>query len=242
MSSPQQNLIIELVKKRCPLNFILLSENESARQLTDWKVQLFPYWLKTRFNQCVNLLLSKNGCLDRTPVYARNTTIFPISDKLAHSFYNSFHIQGYGQGKHFGLVYNDSLISLMSFKYGASNTINRNTIELNRYATDPNYFVVGGYDKLIKFAVQQLQCNKIVSYADLMVSQGSLYSHKGWKLISKVSPDYHYIYKDVLTHKFNFRIKRFKEDPNLIYKSGLSESQLAKLNNIPRVYDCGKLS
>lgn len=41
-------------------------------------------------------------------------------------------------------------------------------------------------------------------------------------------------------HKFNFRLKRFREDESLTYVDGLSESQLATLNGLMRVWDSGK--
>lgn len=50
-----------------------------------------------------------------------------------------------------------------------------------------------------------------------------------------------YVVQNVMVHKFNYRLKRFKTDPNLLYKEGLSERELAILNKLHRVYDVGKL-
>lgn len=41
-------------------------------------------------------------------------------------------------------------------------------------------------------------------------------------------------------HKFNYRIARFRRDPDLEYHDGMSERELAALNGLERVYDAGK--
>lgn len=41
-------------------------------------------------------------------------------------------------------------------------------------------------------------------------------------------------------HKFNYRISRFRSDNNLVYRDNLTERQLANLNGISRLWDCGK--
>ena len=48
------------------------------------------------------------------------------------------------------------------------------------------------------------------------------------------------VYRGVRTHKFNFRLKRFRNDDTLLFHEGLSERELAELNSIPRVWDSGK--
>ena len=56
-----------------------------------------------------------------------------------------------------------------------------------------------------------------------------------------MSVDYFYVYDGKREHKFKFRLDRFKNDENLYYEDGLTEFELAELNYIPRVYDCGKV-
>ena len=41
-------------------------------------------------------------------------------------------------------------------------------------------------------------------------------------------------------HKFNYRKNRFRRDASLKYEEGLTERELADLNNLYRVYDAGK--
>lgn len=80
-----------------------------------------------------------------------------------------------------------------------------------------------------------------MSYADMEVSDGSLYKHLGFELTGETPVDYKYVYHEVRRHKFNFRISRFRDNPELYFQEGMTEAQLARLNGLRRVYDCGKL-
>ena len=80
----------------------------------------------------------------------------------------------------------------------------------------------------------------IITFSDHQVSDGGLYEKLGFFCDKELSPDYKYIVDNKRIHKFNYRLKRFKQDPTLIYKEGLTESELAKLNGLERIWDCGK--
>ena len=204
-------------------------------------LHLFEDDLKRDYRLCFNLILSKIGKLHKKTIYARSCKIIEVTSEVARNFYNKYHIQGWGQGNVLGLEYKGHLVSCMSSRRGASNTSSKDAYELNRYASINNYFVVGGFEKLMKAHEKKYQIKKWISYADRTVSNGALYFRTGWTLESTSEPDYKYIYKGVRYHKFNFRIKRFKDDPNLKYEEGLTEFQLARLNKITRIYDCGKM-
>ena len=49
-----------------------------------------------------------------------------------------------------------------------------------------------------------------------------------------------YVVKGERKHKFGYRLKRFRNDPTLQYVEGLTEKELAELNNLPRIWDAGK--
>lgn len=55
-----------------------------------------------------------------------------------------------------------------------------------------------------------------------------------------ISPDYMYLYKGKRVHKFNFRISKFKNNPNLKFEGGMTEKELANLNGLHRIWDAGK--
>ena len=87
---------------------------------------------------------------------------------------------------------------------------------------------------------QERGCTHIVTFSDHEVSDGGLYQTLGFTLDKELKPDYRYVVDGRRVHKFNYRLKKFRNDPNLEYQEGLSERELALLNGIPRVWDCGK--
>ena len=62
----------------------------------------------------------------------------------------------------------------------------------------------------------------------------------GWINDGELPPDYRYVVDGQRVHKFNYRLKRFREDAELEYVEGLTERELADLNGIPRIWDAGK--
>lgn len=91
-----------------------------------------------------------------------------------------------------------------------------------------------------KEIAREYGCTKIVTFSDNQVSDGGLYEKLGFSKDKDLLPDYKYLVDEERIHKFNYRINRFKKDPTLIYKEGLTERELAEINGLERVWDCGK--
>lgn len=47
--------------------------------------------------------------------------------------------------------------------------------------------------------------------------------------------------KNLIKRKMAVRLKKFRNDPSLIWEEGMTERELAKLNNLKRIWDCGKI-
>lgn len=235
------NLVRELSKFKCPLNVRILDNGESASVQNPWIPQFFFQQCLMNKEAVINKILSFNHALPRRSVYARTLEFKEMSSAEKNLFFNKNHIQGAGQGQAFALYDEGIPLSAMVVKRAASNTDLKGFWELNRYASVSTVFVIGGFEKLLKEISQLLNVISWVSYADLMFSKGDIYYHTGWELNKECNPDYKYLYKSKLCHKFNFRIKRFREDSSLLFKEGLTEKELASLNGLIRVYDCGKL-
>lgn len=117
----------------------------------------------------------------------------------------------------------------------------KDIVYLDRYCT--SVVVLGGMGKLLKVGKEkalELEARTIVTFADKEISNGNLYEKLGFIKDKTLKVDYKYLYKEKRVHKSNFRKIRFKEDKNLLYKENLTETELAALNNIPRIWDCGK--
>lgn len=170
-------------------------------------------------------------------VFARKTKIVVPSKRDSTIFMDTYHIQGSGPGSTIlGLEYDGSLVACMMFtKY------NNNRFYLTRYAT--KYNIPGGFSKLLaRFKQHMPMWSDITSFADLRWSDGNLYSKNGWDLVGIIPPDYCYSPPGgtVRVHKFNYRKQHLAKKLHH-YDPALSEKQNCDLNNMLRIWDCGKL-
>lgn len=170
-------------------------------------------------------------------VYARKCQVKEITTQVAKTFLEENHIQGYSPSTHkFGLFEEDALVAVATFR---SDSSDRENYVLTRYAT--KHQVLGGHSKLVTFFERHFSYRELVTFADLSFSDGNLYARTGWKQAGFLYPDYSYVVNKKREHKFGYRLKRFREDSNLLFEEGCTESELAALNSIEKIYDCGKL-
>lgn len=202
-------------------------------------IQLIQIWeddwnLKRKI---VERMLLHKISMSQGKIYARQTKARKITTLEAQSFLNENHIQGFVSSTiTFGLFdTTDTLVASLSIKREDKGQ----TANIVRYATATT--VVGGFTKLLKFIENTYSFKKFSTFSDNCVSDGSLYSNNGFTKEAELAPDYSYVVKNRREHKFNYRKERFKKDANLLYEAGLSERELAALNNINRVYDAGKI-
>lgn len=168
-------------------------------------------------------------------VNGRDVSVREISYTTASQFLTTYHIQGASSGTvYLGLFdSDDSLVAVGVFKSQGTDYV------LVRYAT--SCLVRGGHSKLIRYFERNYTYGTLITFADLSYSEGDLYRKTGWTETKVLPPDYSYTKCGGRHHKFGYRKSRFKDDPKLIYKEGLSERQLSALNGLHRVYDSGKI-
>lgn len=181
---------------------------------------------------------SKMGYDDRERTYARNTTLYHSTYREAKEFCKQYHIQGSTTGSHYiGLKDKSGTIVAMSIwkKLGKE-------LRLERYCTKTH--VIGGLSKLLKeakiIATQEKLIN-IITFADLSTGYTGTYEKLGFDVASHIKPDYKYVYKEKRIHKFNFRKHKFMTNPNLLFEPGKTEKELAELNGLLKIWDCGKI-
>ena len=205
-------------------------------------VQLITVWeddWRDKKGVVKSMLAHKLGVSGGARVFARKTVIKPVDSATARKFCDSYHIQGACGGTCYLGLYTKNGNELVAMSVWRKN---KKDIYLDRYCTSQT--VVGGFSKLLKHATAlftQDGFNRIITFADREVSDGSLYERTGFKVDSYLPPDYRYVREGTRYHKFGFRLKRFKNDPELLYREGLTEGQLAELNGMIRVWDCGKI-
>lgn len=205
----------------------------------DQGIQLIQIWedqWRDKPDVVKRMLAHKVGASQEKRVAARKTEVVLLDKVEAAEFLNSYHIQGFASGSYYlGLRIKgtEQIVALMVLKRQGGDMI------LSRYATSAH--VVGGQSKLVKYAERNFEYGKLITFADLEVSDGSLYERTGFIRDKELDPDYRYLFDGERRHKFGFRLKRFREDPDLLFEEGLSERELALLNGIERLWDTGKI-
>lgn len=183
-----------------------------------------------------NILKHKLGLSGSTNrVLARKTSIVIMSTAEAKEFFEKNHIQGFAAGSYYVGLADDSgeVVAAMVLKKEPKDALN-----IIRYATSA--VVVGGFTKILKYAEKNFPVNSFVTFSDHCISDGGLYENNGFIADKEIRPDYRYVVGLERRHKFGYRLKRFRNDPDLLWQEGLTESELAKLNNLPRIWDAGK--
>jgi hypothetical protein len=215
LNSPPSNLYREQKRLRYNANGMRL-------------ITLYEDDLVARWPIVERLVLNAIGECKDAVVFARKCTIDYSPDVAeTKSFFNQWHIQGSAmQNKTIALRHGNEMVAAMAFKGNV----------LTRYTTSKK--VVGGFSRLLKNCGLQ---EDIISFVDLDTFAGGAYGKAGFVVDGYLKPDYKYIYGGVREHKFNFRLKRFRNDASLFYDPGFSEKELAVLNAIPRIYNSGML-
>lgn len=174
------------------------------------------------------------GTREDRKINARACDTLEVSVEDSRAFLNDHHIQGdKGGSVRVGLYFEGTMVALAVFRRTGR------TLSLERYATAEN--VRGGFTKLMTWVDRNIDYQTMETFADLTYSKGNLYESTGWVEVSRLPSDYTYHFKGNRVHKFNFRIDRFREDPEMTYENRLSERELAALNGLHRIYDGGKI-
>ena len=215
------------------------ANRDKWKMCKDKDIQLITIWEdEWLHNQEVvkSMIRYKIGSYDDKKVFARKTSLRSVSHKDAKVFLDQYHIQGYTQASVFyGLFDGDELVAVSAWRKL------KNSLYLDRYTTSCQ--VVGGMGKMLKYGKQYAldhDCDEIVTFSDHCVSDGGLYEKLGFEIDKELEPDYKYVVGSHRYHKFNYRKKRFKNDSNLLYDENMTELELAEMNGLRRVWDCGK--
>lgn len=202
-------------------------------------ITLFQIWEDDwlRKNELIKETIAHKLLVSDTPsVMARKTKTKHINASEAKVFLNSHHIQGYSTGAfNLALTFQGEIVAVAVFKKRESSVF-----ELTRYATSVR--IPGGFTKLLNFFIKEApECKTLITFSDNAISDGALYQKNGFHVDRILKEDYMYIRAGGRKHKFSYRKKRFKKDPNLLWDEKLTENELAELNGILKIYDAGKI-
>ena len=175
--------------------------------------------------------------LSDNKIFARKCEIKLITDiKEIKSFLNENHIQGYVNNKiSIGLLYKNELVGLMTFdNLEGRKKMGDGEWNLSRFCSKINTNIIGGSSKILNFFINKYNPKRIISYADRSWSEGDLYFKLGFKQVYITKPDYKYIVAEKRVHKSRYRKSNLKI-------SDITEHKYTEMNNIKRIWDCGKI-
>ena len=214
-----------------------MSHYERYKELKELGLSLYCVWEDdwASKKEIVKMaILRRLGISGEERVNARDCSIKTIDSCCAKKFLEENHIQGFVAAEcYLGLIYKDSVVAVMCISCPKKDII------IQRYAT--NCILRGGFSKLVKYIENTYCYSSLVTFSDNDVSDGLLYLKNGFRKKLDIAPDYKYIVDGKRVHKFNFRKERFRSDHSLKYEEGLTEIELANLNNLDRVWDAGKI-
>lgn len=167
----------------------------------------------------------------------RHTTVdLSVPKTERKEFLNQTHIQGNGRGRiSIGLRNrNNQLIALGLFSISRK----YQGVVLDRFSTC--VLVPGALGKILKELERNFNINRVVTFADLRWSTGSLYHKLGFEQDCVIPPDYAYVVQNQRIHKFNFRHANLRNKLTN-YDPLLSERDNCVNNGLYRVWDCGKI-
>ena len=225
---------------------------EKWKQCNDQDIQLLTIWedwIKTKPEIVRNIILSKLGIYERS-IGARECQIreVPINDTLV--FLEQNHIQGICHPSiHFGLYYNDELVSIMCFSrrsgLSGSKVINKNEYELTRFCTKLNTHITAGATRLLNYFIKKYNPKIITSFSCNDISNGNLYQKLGF-IQESISISYWYVAKNTYER---FHRSRFTKTE--IIRNGLlpeefrdkkwTESEVTKSMGLFKIFDSGKI-
>jgi hypothetical protein len=155
-------------------------------------------------------------------IQARKCLIKEADLQETNDFLGQNHIQGsvLVQTVCYGLYCDDVLVSLMSFKK------NKDGFELQRYGILLGHTIVGGAEKLFTYFVRTHNPEFVITYADISLFTGKIYSKLGLEKIRRNKPNYMFVNGGVRIPKQSIRklkhgYKREDDPIPRIYNSGI---------------------
>jgi DNA-directed RNA polymerase subunit M/transcription elongation factor TFIIS len=176
-------------------------------------------------------------------IFARKCIVKEIDVNSCKTFLNNNHLQGYYRSKHrFGLFTKNTneLVAVMTF-INSKISSSLKDWEMSRYATNCN--IIGGFDKLFKYAKNIINFKKVVTFADLRWSDlnNNIYEKTGWIKEYITKPNYFYVGKGFeKIYRFGMR-KSILKDKLDYFDPKLTEVENCAINGYYRLFDCGNI-
>ena len=182
-------------------------------------------------------IISSNLYKTEYKLNARQCIFKKASNQESQEFLKKFHLQGEINGEHYGLYYNNYLVSVLTI--GSPRFSKSHDLEILRFCCYFNTTIRGGLSKFIKNIARLYPNKKIVTYADARYGTGKSYIKSGFRYMGLTSPGYFYTknYAQRL-NRMNFQKHKLKDILN-IFDPNLTEWENMHLNGYDRIWDAG---
>ena len=205
-------------------------------------IEIIHIWEDDWINKCdlIKSMILNKIKRNNFKIGSRKCEISIISNKQCKDFLNLNHIQGWCISKYrYALIYNNEIVSVMTFgklrkNLGQDNV--KGSYELLRFCNKKYTSVNGSASKLLKYFINQISPENIISYSKNDYSSGMIYEILGFKNLGYTDLNYYWVVN-------NLRENRFKWRKDILVKMGgdinMSESQIMLSNGYYRIYDSG---
>lgn len=186
-----------------------------------------------------SIIKHKLGIYDRK-IAARKCEVKSISSSVCMDFLFENHLNEPIVRKYnYGLFYENELVSVISL--GEPRYNKKYNLEVVRFCGKIDTIVMGGFSKLISYAIKNLDAKSIISYVDRRYFSGSGYV--GWNFIRSTPPSFDYVNPNH-SRRFNrevFQKHKLKTKFPEYYSDDLTEWQIMQCAKYDRIWDCGQL-
>lgn len=213
-------------------------------------LHIFGYDWAHKRDVIMSMIKNRLKLSSRT-IYARKCKIVKVSGQDSIKFLNENHRQGAANSPvRLGLVYNDELVSLMTFgkmrgTIGTGSEDLDDCWELVRFCSILNTSVVGGASKLFKCFIKEYSPQRVRSFSDRAHTTGNLYGTLEFKEVRRSSAGYVWVdvFNDRAYHRANAQkqnIKRFLQDENIDLNK--TEREIMVEHGFVQVFDSGTIT
>ncbi len=132
--------------------------------------------LRDKFDIIKSILFNKlNRC---SRIFARKCKLDIIDNKEADTFFINNHLMGKGSGATFVLKHDNQIIAALRLK-----RLKDHKYEISRFCCLKHYCVVGGFSRLLKFAIQNKRPSSITTFIDQRYGKGNYLKDLGFDYI-----------------------------------------------------------
>lgn len=203
-------------------------------------INIFEYEWYSEDLKDKNIRLIKDSINNsyRRIIYARKTKVKFINAEEAKEFILNYHLQKYAPASiNIGLFYNEELIGVMTFGYPRFNY--EYQYELIRLTFKNDVNVIGGSEKMLKFFINQMKPQSILSYCSITKFSGLVYNRLGMKLIEYTSPNYMWVNSETRDVLPRYKCMKQKLINRGLGTPDMTEDQIMRSHGYSKVYDCG---